>query len=141
MKKKLPLESSGKKNLKKKGVSLENNAGKGVSAKSSKGFDKLSSSSARADLSEDKVEEFPKKKKGSTNSDSLRKSKKSEIRAREKRLGDKLYEKFCAAHDENETIQMIKPTTKRTDNSLSLDAETKNRFANCRTYELPFSTM
>lgn len=125
---KLASESSRKKNLKKKGVSLENYAGKGVSAKPLKGVDKLSSSSVRGDLSENRVEKSPvqapsKRKKLSANGNSFGKSKKSEIRAGEICSGEMLF----VAHGENEMIQMIKPTTKRTDNSLRLDDETRSR--------------
>ncbi|KAL8462413.1 hypothetical protein ACS0TY_033441 [Phlomoides rotata] len=123
-----PVEPSEKKNLKKKGVSLESYAGKGVSAKPPKGVVKLSSSLVRGDLSGNRVEKSrvqasSKKKKLSTNRSSLAKSKESEIRRGDIFLGKTLF----VAHGENETIQMIKPTTKRTDNSPSLDAETRSR--------------
>ncbi|KAK6151972.1 hypothetical protein DH2020_014607 [Rehmannia glutinosa] len=140
---KLPLEDSKKKyRLREGGLALKDKAGKIISAKPRKGVDKVFTSSKQGDLSRRRVEELPaaggsSKMQKATNRNSFGKLKDDE---REMSLGNKLYTTFYAmdsepvksseggsVYGEHERTQKVKPTAKRIDNSVTLDADTRKR--------------
>ncbi|KAK6126788.1 hypothetical protein DH2020_039477 [Rehmannia glutinosa] len=110
--------------------------------KTTKRVDKVFTSSKQGDLSRRRVEELPaaggsSKMQKATNRNSFGKLKDDE---REMSLGNKLYTTFYAmdsepvksseggsVYGEHERTQKVKPTAKRIDNSVTLDADTRKR--------------
>lgn len=138
-KKNLPLGS------KEIGLVSEDNAGNKTSEKPPKKADKLYCSSEKGDHSKKRMGKFSlqtssKMQKVASGGNSLGKPKQSKTCAKYISLGDKLYATFYGTnstlgesssrgviHGKNEMFQMVKPTTKRTDNFVTLDAAIRRR--------------
>ncbi|KAG8386064.1 hypothetical protein BUALT_Bualt03G0110100 [Buddleja alternifolia] len=136
----LPIESSKRKDLSKDRVlDLEDSSGKRVSVKPLKGVEKVSFSSKQGDLSRKRAEKLLAQ--GTSRKQSLAPSKYSLVKSKKSPTdNDNLYasvygtdpepEKYSrggSLRDEQERTQKAKPTTKRVDNSITLDADARKR--------------
>ncbi|KAK4484783.1 hypothetical protein RD792_007377 [Penstemon davidsonii] len=143
-KQKLPIESSKKDLSKDRSYALEDTSWKISSSKPTKGVEKVSPITKQSDLSRKRVEKlrtqgFSKKQKVALSRSSVGNSNISSSAEGKISLGNKLYATFFSdsepvkpsprerVRSEPEKTQKVMPTTKRINNSVTLDADATER--------------